>query len=239
MSVEPACPPLQFHQGLRGKCQMIEASVLWNEPLTAVVCVLEQINSLRSERHYRHATGEFRTVGISKRRSDQCRPEQEVPLQGTIPLSMSPWAVANIGAVFLELTQMCTSIPVDAANLTIDSRTDTGNPGVLTVITEGPVARQIGKLTARRTQEGRTRRCRRTVWRQSTFTRRLPRAELGDRTLLRRRHDQPHPTGRAHRVRPPFANRAAASIGPEPKPRPRCTDSSTGPSAPASVSRPR
>ena len=127
---------------------MIEASALWNQPLTSVVCVLEQINSLRSERHYRHATGEFRTVGISKRRSDQCRPEQEVPLQGTIPLSMSPWAVANIGAVFLELTQMCTSIPVDAANLTIDSRTDTGNPGVLTVITEGPVARQIGKLTA-------------------------------------------------------------------------------------------
>ena len=71
---------------------------------------------------------------------------------------MSPWAVANIGAVFLELTQMCTSIPVYAANLTIDSRTDTGNPGVLTVITEGPVARQIGKLTARRTQEGHTRR---------------------------------------------------------------------------------
>jgi monoamine oxidase len=34
--------------------------------------------------------------------------------QGTIPLSMSPWAVANIGAVFLELTQMCKSIPVEA-----------------------------------------------------------------------------------------------------------------------------
>ena len=34
--------------------------------------------------------------------------------KGTIPLSMSPWAVANIGAVFLELTQMCKSIPVDA-----------------------------------------------------------------------------------------------------------------------------
>ena len=34
--------------------------------------------------------------------------------QGTIPLSMSPFAVANIGAVFLELTQMCKSIPLDA-----------------------------------------------------------------------------------------------------------------------------
>src|ERR1700731_4058433 len=33
---------------------------------------------------------------------------------GTIPLSMSPWAVANIGAVFLELTQMCKSIPLEA-----------------------------------------------------------------------------------------------------------------------------
>lgn len=34
--------------------------------------------------------------------------------KGTIPLSMSPWAVANIGAVFLELTQMCKSIPLNA-----------------------------------------------------------------------------------------------------------------------------
>ncbi|VEG51817.1 amine oxidase [Mycolicibacterium aurum] len=33
---------------------------------------------------------------------------------GTIPLTMSPFAVANIGAVFLELTQMCKSIPADA-----------------------------------------------------------------------------------------------------------------------------
>jgi monoamine oxidase len=33
---------------------------------------------------------------------------------GTIPLSMSPWAVANIGAVFVELTQMCKSIPLEA-----------------------------------------------------------------------------------------------------------------------------
>jgi monoamine oxidase len=34
--------------------------------------------------------------------------------KGTIPLSMSPWAVANIGKVFLELTQMCKSIPPEA-----------------------------------------------------------------------------------------------------------------------------
>lgn len=33
---------------------------------------------------------------------------------GTIPLTMSPFAVANIGAVFLELTQMCKSIPAEA-----------------------------------------------------------------------------------------------------------------------------
>jgi len=36
--------------------------------------------------------------------------------------------------------------PGSPANLTIDSCTDTGNPGVLTVITEGPVARQLGQL---------------------------------------------------------------------------------------------
>src|ERR1700757_2919943 len=34
--------------------------------------------------------------------------------KGTIPLTMSPWAVANLGAVFLELGQMCKSIPLDA-----------------------------------------------------------------------------------------------------------------------------
>ncbi|MDT7755257.1 MAG: monoamine oxidase [Mycobacterium sp.] len=34
--------------------------------------------------------------------------------KGTIPLSMSPFAVANIGAVFLELTHMCKTIPLEA-----------------------------------------------------------------------------------------------------------------------------
>jgi monoamine oxidase len=34
--------------------------------------------------------------------------------KGTIPLTMSPWVVANLGAVFLELGQMCKSIPLDA-----------------------------------------------------------------------------------------------------------------------------
>ena len=34
--------------------------------------------------------------------------------KGTVPLSMSPWTTANIGAVFLELGQMCKSIPLDA-----------------------------------------------------------------------------------------------------------------------------
>ena len=34
--------------------------------------------------------------------------------RGTIPLSLSPFAVANLGVVFLELTQMCKTIPVEA-----------------------------------------------------------------------------------------------------------------------------
>ncbi|HXR41805.1 MAG TPA: FAD-dependent oxidoreductase, partial [Acidothermaceae bacterium] len=34
--------------------------------------------------------------------------------KGTIPLTMSPWVVANLGAVFLELTAMCKAIPLDA-----------------------------------------------------------------------------------------------------------------------------
>lgn len=34
--------------------------------------------------------------------------------QGTVPMSMSPFAVANIGTVFLELTQMCKSVPPES-----------------------------------------------------------------------------------------------------------------------------
>ena len=34
--------------------------------------------------------------------------------KGTIPLTMSPWAAVNLGAVFLELGQMCKSIPLEA-----------------------------------------------------------------------------------------------------------------------------
>jgi hypothetical protein len=45
---------------------VIEASVLWFEPLAAVICVFEQVKSLCSERDDRHATGEFRTVRISE-----------------------------------------------------------------------------------------------------------------------------------------------------------------------------
>ncbi|MGO4617451.1 flavin monoamine oxidase family protein [Nocardia sp. 2YAB30] len=33
---------------------------------------------------------------------------------GTIPWTMSPWAAMNLGAVFLELGQMCKSIPLEA-----------------------------------------------------------------------------------------------------------------------------
>ena len=33
---------------------------------------------------------------------------------GTIPLTMSPWVVANLGAVFLKIGQMCKSIPLEA-----------------------------------------------------------------------------------------------------------------------------
>ncbi|MCW2686340.1 MAG: Amine oxidase, partial [Mycobacterium sp.] len=34
--------------------------------------------------------------------------------KGTIPMTMSPWAAVNLGAVFLELGQMCKSIPLNA-----------------------------------------------------------------------------------------------------------------------------
>src|SRR4030081_927912 len=34
--------------------------------------------------------------------------------KGTIPWTMSPWASVNLGAGFLELGQMCKSIPLEA-----------------------------------------------------------------------------------------------------------------------------
>jgi monoamine oxidase len=34
--------------------------------------------------------------------------------KGTIPWTMNPWAAVNLGAVFLELGQMCKSIPLNA-----------------------------------------------------------------------------------------------------------------------------
>lgn len=34
--------------------------------------------------------------------------------EGTIPLTMSPWAALNMGAVFLDLTRLCKTIPLDA-----------------------------------------------------------------------------------------------------------------------------
>ncbi len=34
--------------------------------------------------------------------------------KGTIPLTMSPWAAANLGAVFVELGEMCKTIPLEA-----------------------------------------------------------------------------------------------------------------------------
>lgn len=34
--------------------------------------------------------------------------------EGTIPLTMSPWAALNMGAVFLDLTRLCKNFPVEA-----------------------------------------------------------------------------------------------------------------------------
>jgi monoamine oxidase len=40
--------------------------------------------------------------------------DKQYRYKGTIPLTMSPWVVANLGAVFFEIGQMCKSIPLDA-----------------------------------------------------------------------------------------------------------------------------
>ena len=91
--------------------------------------------------------------------------------------------------------------PGSPATVTIDASTDAPRPGVLCVIVEGPIARQIGRLddTERR----------RRSWPNSSDasgTRPLPcrlsGAELDHRAVLRRRNAQPCPDRRAHRVRP-------------------------------------
>jgi monoamine oxidase len=129
--------------------------------------------------------------------------------------------------------------PGSPANLTIDSCTDTGNPGVLTVITEGPVARQIGKLSADE---------RKKAVLDAVAER------FGDKALSPVHHFEQNwaverysggaMISHTHRAcspssAQPCANPAAASTGPEPKPRPKCTGSSTEPCAPVSAPRPR
>ena len=47
-----------------------------------------------------------------------------------------------------------TASPGRLATLTIDACTDTGTPGVMCVITEGPAARRLGRLAPSRSPSG-------------------------------------------------------------------------------------
>jgi len=91
--------------------------------------------------------------------------------------------------------------PGSPANLTIDSCTDTGSPGVLTVITEGPEARRLGELGDFVRKGAVLDAVAERFGNKALTPVRLPRAELGGRALLRRWHDRPHPTRCAHRIR--------------------------------------
>ena len=92
--------------------------------------------------------------------------------------------------------------PGSPATITIDACTDAARPGVLCVIVEGPIARELGGLDEAERRRGGSGRARRAVRRQGEVARRLPRAELERRALLRRRNAQPRADRRADRVRP-------------------------------------
>ena len=129
--------------------------------------------------------------------------------------------------------------PGSPANLTIDSCTDTGNPGVLTVITERPVARQIGKLS-----EDERKKAVLDAVAERFGDKALSPVDYLEQNWAVERYSgaamiSHTPPGVLPSSAPPCANPAAAFIGPEPKPRPKCTGSSTEPCAPASAPRPR
>ena len=114
--------------------------------------------------------------------------------------------------------------PGSAADLTIDSCTDSGSPGGLTVITEGPGTQNRGSLALKSD----ARRCwqplPRAIRREGSDTTRLHRTELVGGTVLRWRDDRAHtPPGVLTEFGPALRSRVAESIGPERNPRPSCT----------------
>ena len=100
--------------------------------------------------------------------------------------------------------------PGTPAPVTIDACTDTGTPGILCVITEGPLARQYSRLDEPERRQSVLDTLVRAVRRQGRQARRLPRAGLERRALFRWRHVEPRASRCAHRVRP----RAARTVRP-------------------------
>ena len=100
------------------------------------------------------------------------------------------WRAAGLSGV--------SAAPGSLANLTIDACTDTGTPGVLCVITEGPAARQLGQLAE---TDRKAAILRELVDRFGERARRLPRTKLEHRTLFGRRDAQSRPDRRADPVR--------------------------------------
>ena len=87
------------------------------------------------------------------------------------------------------------------APVTIDACTDTGTPGVLCVIVEGPTAREHVRAGRRRAPRADLAELA-SASGPRRVAGRLHRAELDHRTLFGRRNAQPRTAGRAHRVRP-------------------------------------
>ena len=91
--------------------------------------------------------------------------------------------------------------PGSPATVTIDACTDAAAPGVLCVIVEGPIARQIGALDATSAGGPILAELVGRFGDKAGVARRLHRAELDHRALLRRGHAQPRADRGAHRVR--------------------------------------
>ena len=94
-----------------------------------------------------------------------------------------------------------TASPGSLATLTIDACTDTGTPGVMCVITEGPAARRLGRLDEAERKAAVVGELVDRFGEKAGSPIELPRAGLEYRALFRWRDDQPRAHRRADRVR--------------------------------------
>ena len=131
---------------------------------------------------------------------------------------MPSGAIVKISVVYDEpfwrADGLCgqSAAPGSLATVTIDACTDTGTPGILCVIIEGPIARQYERLDEAERRQAVLDALVERFGDKAAQARRLRRAELDPRAVFRRRDAQPRAARCAHRVRPC----AARTVRPHP-----------------------